>query len=297
MGEKKLAFVLSGGGGRGALQVGAMRALIEEGFRPQMLVGTSIGAANSAFFAMGPPETQLERLEEIWKEIRNINLLPHNFLRVTFRILNSRLHYHPDYQARNLLSRYMPDPEVRFGDIEGVELYVVATDLLEGSLRVYGTDPEEKVLDGVWASSTLPPWMPPIIKEGEMLMDGGLVSNLPIQVAVSRGATEIFALDLLEPKALDPKSHGFGPFLSRVFNAVEKRQVELEMTLAKAYGVPVHRIWLRVEPPVETWDFRHSAELIPAGYRIAKEYLEQMRRRKRSRLSMFLQRATALLRK
>ncbi len=280
--KKKLAFVLSGGGGRGALQVGALKALAEEGIRPQMLVGTSIGAVNAAFLALGPMEERLELLEKIWvEEVCHVNLLPRNPLLLTFRILNNRIRHQPDYKARDLLSHYLANPDVRFGEISGVELYVVATDLLRGSVRVYGIDPGERVLDGVWASSTLPPWMPPIMTEQEMLMDGGLVSNLPIQIAISRGATEIYALDLSEPRALDPKNWGFGPFMSRVFNAVEKRQIELEMELARAYGVPVHRIRLRAEPPVETWDFRRGAELIPVGYRITKEYLGRMKARRR----------------
>ncbi len=54
MKRKKLAFVLSGGGARGALQVGALRALLEAGIKPDMLVGTSIGAANAALFALNP---------------------------------------------------------------------------------------------------------------------------------------------------------------------------------------------------------------------------------------------------
>ncbi len=286
--RKKLAFVLSGGGGRGALQVGALKALTEAGIRPQMLVGTSIGAVNAAFLALGPMEERLKRLERIWlEEVPHVNLLPRNPLLLTYRILNNRLRHQPDYKARDMLSHYLANPDVCFGEISHVELYVVATDLLRGSVRVYGVDPKERVLDGVWASSTLPPWMPPIMTDKEMLMDGGLVSNLPIQVAISRGATEIFALDLSEPKALDPKNRGFGPFMSRVFNAVEKRQIDLEMELARAYGVPVHRIRLRVDPPVETWDFRRGAELIPAGYEITKEYLANMGERSGSRLRRF----------
>jgi predicted acylesterase/phospholipase RssA len=50
--DKKLAFVLSGGGARGALQVGALYALLEYGLQPDLLVGVSIGAANATYLAM-----------------------------------------------------------------------------------------------------------------------------------------------------------------------------------------------------------------------------------------------------
>ena len=51
--EKCLAFVLGGGGGRGAMQVGALRALFEAGYKPDLLVGTSIGAVNGAAIVQG----------------------------------------------------------------------------------------------------------------------------------------------------------------------------------------------------------------------------------------------------
>ena len=50
--KKNLAFVLSGGGSRGAMQAGALRALIEGGYTPDLVCGTSIGAINGAFLAV-----------------------------------------------------------------------------------------------------------------------------------------------------------------------------------------------------------------------------------------------------
>src|SRR5579863_2722396 len=60
------AFVLSGGGARGALQVGALRALLECGERPDVIVGTSIGAWNGAVLARDPTLTGVEAVEEAW---------------------------------------------------------------------------------------------------------------------------------------------------------------------------------------------------------------------------------------
>ena len=63
--ERQLAYVLGGGGARGALQVGAIRALLEAGVRPNLLVGTSIGAVNAAFLAFHGVSLQgVERLTE-----------------------------------------------------------------------------------------------------------------------------------------------------------------------------------------------------------------------------------------
>ena len=61
--DKKLAFVLSGGGARGALQVGAMYALLECGLQPDLFIGASIGAANATFLALnGFSKESLDKL-------------------------------------------------------------------------------------------------------------------------------------------------------------------------------------------------------------------------------------------
>src|SRR5262249_44041880 len=62
------AYVLSGGGARGALQVGAVRALLEAGILPDVLIGTSIGAWNAAVLARYPFEEALERMTEAWRQ-------------------------------------------------------------------------------------------------------------------------------------------------------------------------------------------------------------------------------------
>jgi NTE family protein len=84
----KLAFVLGGGGARGALQVGALRALFEADIYPDMLVGTSAGGVNSAFLAMrGCSLETVEQLAIDWEIAAEADLLPSNYLWLTLRIL------------------------------------------------------------------------------------------------------------------------------------------------------------------------------------------------------------------
>ena len=77
MEERRLAFVLSGGGARGAFQVGALKALYENNIHPEILVGTSIGAVNAAFLAVhGINSSSIERLIQTWMESVKMDLLP-----------------------------------------------------------------------------------------------------------------------------------------------------------------------------------------------------------------------------
>ena len=89
--SKQLAFVLSGGAARGALQVGALRALLEADIRPDMLVGTSIGAVNAAYLALrGVSLESIGRLAENWRDAAHADLLPTNYLCVTLSALFNR---------------------------------------------------------------------------------------------------------------------------------------------------------------------------------------------------------------
>ena len=75
--EKKLGFVLGGGGSHGALQVGALRAVLEAGLFPDFLIGTSIGASNAVFLAIhGYNPAALDLLCQAWKAASHSNFMP-----------------------------------------------------------------------------------------------------------------------------------------------------------------------------------------------------------------------------
>lgn len=266
-----LAFVLGGGGGRGALQVGALRALLEANIRPDLLVGTSAGATNAAFVAVRglTPET-LAELEAAWRDAAEADLLPANYLWLTVRMLFSRPRVQSHHRMRDFFIAHGLTPELRFADIRGPKLILVAADLNERRAILYGIDPEQSVLEGLLASTTIPPWTHPLEVEDHLLMDGGAVSNLPIEPALAQGATEVIALDIADPRVTESDEHGFGPFVAKLVATVEQRQIELELALAEARGVPVHRIVLRAATPTALWDFSQPDALIARGYEIAR---------------------------
>jgi len=274
--KQSLAFVLAGGGSRGALQVGALRALLEAGYKPDMLVGTSVGAVNGAFLAWhGYNLPAIDELEQIWREVEKYDPLPANFLWLTVRSLFNRPIGHTTNKMKDFLLAQGLTPHWRFHDIQGVRLFLVSADLNSGQIVIFGDDLDQAVYEGVLASTALPPWSPPIEKHGYMLIDGGVVSNCPIQVAIDRGATEIIALDLTDPRGNDPQAHGFGPFLGKLVNTIEQRQLELELSLASAVGIRVRYLQLTGDSPVPLWDFHHTVELIGKGYEITRKNIAQ----------------------
>lgn len=268
--EPCLAFVLGGGGARGALQVGALRALLEAGIYPDLLVGTSAGAINATYLAVhGFTAGALAGLEAAWREAAQADLLPANYLWLTVRVLFNRAGWRPHHRMRDFFIAHGLPLDLHFGDIQGVRLILVAADLNTGRAVLYGVDPQQSVLEGLLASTALPPWVHPLEKDGQFLMDGGVVSTLPIEPALAQGAREIVALDLADPREVPVEAHGFGPFLGKLMNTVERRQIELEMALSRARGVPVRHLPLQAERPLPIWDFGHTEALMAHGYSAA----------------------------
>jgi NTE family protein len=136
-------------------------------------------------------------------------------------------------------------------------------------------DPEQSVLEGVMASFTIPPWFAPIEKGGQYLVDGGALSNLPIEPAIRLGATEIIALDLQDPDSYADLSKTTGPLLPKLASAITQRQVGLEMELASAWRVSVQYVPLRSTPPVPIWDFKTHRDLFKIGYETMKNEMSR----------------------
>lgn len=266
-----LAIALGGGGARGALQVGALRALLEYGVQPDILVGTSIGAVNASYLAVhGVNLESLKGLEQAWHEAAQANLLPANYLWLTVRVLFDRSGWRSDHRMRDFFIAHGLTPEKTFEDIQNVRLILVAADLNSGSTVLFGENPRQSILVGLQASTALPPWIHPLDQDGRLLIDGGVVSTLPIEPALRQGAKEIIAIDLIDPRIGSTiATPSFGPFIAKLINTVEQRQLELEMALATARNVPVWHIRLQGEKGVPVWDFSQTGELIERGYQIA----------------------------
>lgn len=276
--EKRLTFVLSGGGSRGALQAGALQALYELKLHPDLIVGTSIGAVNAAFLAIhGFNQDSLDALKIAWAEAAKMDFMPSNYLWQTIRALFNRSGGQTYQRMREFFICHGLDPDLRFGDLKGIQAIFVTSDLNSGQVVLYGTNPDESVLEGVLASTALPPWVRPIESNGRFLVDGGFISNLPIEPALNQGATEIIALDLGDMRPEETQGRGFGPFLSKVIQTTAARQAMLELELAEARGLPVKLIRLIAGEQIPIWDFNHTDDLIRCGYEITSREMKNWR--------------------
>lgn len=182
------AFVLSGGGNLGAIQVGMLRALAAAQIQPDLIVGTSVGAINGGWIAGRGHDADLDELAAVWRRLRRSDVFPTRLLGGLRGFLGQTDHLFPDTGIRKLLQR-----ELRFENLEDatVPFHVVATDITSGKDHLLS---QGDAADAICASSAIPGVFPAVEIDGRALVDGGVVNNCPISHAVALGATTVWVL-------------------------------------------------------------------------------------------------------
>ena len=249
------AFVLSGGGSLGAVQVGMLEALVADGVRPDVVVGTSVGALNAAWIASHPWPQAVEGLDRLWRTLRRDDVFPTRTVAGVLGLLGRRNFLVPPEHLERLLRQNLP--VMRFEDL-AITLHVVATEVLTG-LEVMLSN--GSVVTALMASSALPGVFPPVHIDGRDLIDGGVTDNTPISHAVSLGADIVYVLATGYACALPaPPRNPLGMLLHTLTLLVEQRLI---VDVARYE----HEVDLRLLPPlcplaISPTDFGHTAELI-----------------------------------
>jgi len=183
------AFVLGGGGLLGAHEVGMLRALAEAGVRPDLVVGTSIGAINGVLVA-AEPAGAADRLSRMWlgEELRLA--FSERLWGRAVRLVRSGTHLH----SLEPLSRVLAEALGRESFAElALPFQCVAASIEDASARWFSSGP---VVPAVMASCAVPGLLPPVEIDGAHYFDGGLVDSIPVGRALALGATTIYVLQV-----------------------------------------------------------------------------------------------------
>lgn len=183
--EPLTAFVMGGGGNLGAVQVGMLRAVMERGIDPDLIVGCSVGAINGAAFAADPTLNGARRIASMWLDLDGEALCPSSRLS-TIKLLSRKTTAMTNNAGlRALLERGVA--YTRFEEAR-IPLHVVATSMATGRERWFSSGP---LVEPILASAALPAVFPPVEIDGEWFIDGGVVDNVPVGKALALGATRL----------------------------------------------------------------------------------------------------------
>ncbi len=185
------AFVLGGGGVLGAVEVGMLRALLERGITPDLVLGTSVGALNGAMVASDPSLAVIERLTELWRAAGDSrDVYGDRPLRTVRRAVTTRTHI---YSNEPLKQRLLDElGEITFEELP-VRFQVCAASIERAAEHWFSTGP---VVQAVVASAAVPGLLPPVQVGDQHYLDGGIVNSIPVGRAVHLGATRIFVLQV-----------------------------------------------------------------------------------------------------
>lgn len=262
------AFVLSGGGSLGAVQVGAVQALSERGIHPDLLIGTSAGSLNAAFIAgRGDGADALEELGSLWVGLRRKDVFPIRPAGAIRAAMGRSSALCPSEPLERMLTE-----RLAFARLEDalIPLHVVTADVLSGCEVVLTEGPTG---DALVASCAIPGIFPAVRRTGRLLCDGAFAQRSGIAQAVSLGADLVYLLPGGTSCAIETAPrHPVAAALHAVTLLLQQRAL-LETQLYSS------EVDLRVIPPlcplaVSSADFSQASLLISRAHRAAGEWLD-----------------------
>ena len=263
------AIVLGGGGVFGATQVGMLRALLESGFEPDLVIGTSVGALNGAAIAANPTTAGVDVLADLWGSLGEEGLFTETVLARASTLARYRTHLYSSAPLRKLLTSHLP---ATFEDLT-IPFQCVAASIERAVAHWFSAG---SLTDAVMASCAVPGLLPPVVIDGEHFLDGGLVHSIPIGRALALGATEIYVLHVgrIEQPLTAPRS--LWDVCLTSFEVARRHRFVEEMSNLPP-EVRVHVLPSGEEKmPLVSLRYRHAkavATRVQRGYQAAAEYL------------------------
>ena len=269
------AFVLGGGGVLGAVEVGMLRALLERGVRPDLVLGTSVGAINGALVARAPEPEVVQRLTALWQragQAETPSVYGDRPLRTVRRAVSTRTHLWSAKPLKQALVDELGD--VTFEELP-VRFQVCAASIERAAEHWFDSGP---VVDAVVASAAVPGLLRPAQVGDEHYLDGGIVNSVPLGRAVQLGATRVFVLQvgrIDRPLAVPTKPLE----VARVsFEIARRHRFHRELAElppeVEAHVLPARGTSARDDSFLGTRDFSGVQERIDATYAACADYLD-----------------------
>jgi NTE family protein len=247
-----VALVLGGGGCRGYGHIGVLRVLEKQGFKPDLVVGSSVGALVGAFYAAGMSADEIERYGD--------RMTP-NMLRGW---IFPRLGFFSGSGIRSFVSEHIGEKAI---ESLPTRFAAIATDLLSGSIKVL--DRGDLGL-AVQASASAPGLLEPVRLDGRPYVDGNLSAPVPVDAARRLGATRVVAVDVTFPPEQADLNDPFDA-LYQGFSILTRKLAEEERSRADVLLLP---------PIPEHNDMKASTlkSIVAAGERAATDALPALTR-------------------
>ena len=247
--NKKIGLALGGGAALGAAHVGVLRAFDELGLQISYISGNSIGAYAATLFAFGKTwQEQMELTTDMkWIEVSNISISKYGLL-TNKKIGQKIIKAIGDEEFKNAV----------------IPLAIVASNLNTGVKIILK---EGKVANAVMASTAIPGVFRPVEIDGKLLVDGGIVENVPVSLLRDMGAELTIGVNLNGKRKYKKPENLFSVLINSYYTLIDN--------LSKVH---TSKADLVIEPDLSAYsliDTRNSKKLIEIGYVEAKKALTE----------------------
>ncbi|EJB8452448.1 TPA: patatin-like phospholipase family protein [Vibrio parahaemolyticus] len=279
----KVAVVLAGGGAKGAAHIGVLKALEEMHIPVDIITGTSMGAYVGGLYATGMSADEIEsfiysvdwnsgyrdRVDRSQRRVRDKEYEDRYQITTDLGLRFGEVRAPTGVvQGQNML-RVLRETTGNLGRFESFdELAIpyrsVATDILELDEVVIGNG---YLVDAMMASMSVPGALPPYKLNGHMLVDGGVVNNMPVDVARAMGADVVIAVDISTDYKTEDDFTGLFTVADQLSNYLVRRSTQQQVETLQEQDV-------YIRPNVgqmETVEFDKMPWAFQSGYDITKE--------------------------
>lgn len=252
MTQRRLGLALGGGAARGLAHIGVLQALSEAGIKIDMLTGTSAGAIVGALYAGGLSAGQIARIAErtTWAHLVRLTV-PRRGLVDTARL--------EEYLNSLLRGKSFAQLDLPFA--------CIATDLITGD-EIELT--EGNVAAAVRASAAVPGIMVPMEQGGRLLVDGGVVNNVPIGLARRLGADVVVAVDVNAGAILESNPKSIVQIILQSMEIMQRKALRDEIVHADVWLEPGTGYYSGIE-------LDRAAEIIARGREVTFAQIERIK--------------------
>lgn len=279
----RIGLVLAGGGAKGGAHVGVLKVLEEQRIPIDCIAGTSMGALIGGGYASGMPASELERflLGVDWKKVvgsqgrRQLEPIEQKRAGATYSNdfefgltgngLKTPSGLIDTSNVEDLLRIYVANARLETDfDRLPIPYRAIATDMVSGNMVVLN---EGDLATAMRASMAIPGAFAPVLKEGMILSDGGLVRNIPIDVARELCGDVVIVVNLVEPEADPVKLYSATQLLSRSMDVMIIANETLQLQTIRDADVLINVNM----GSIGTSDFERVPETIPLGESATRE--------------------------
>ncbi|EJL7850656.1 TPA: patatin-like phospholipase family protein [Vibrio parahaemolyticus] len=279
----KVAVVLAGGGAKGAAHIGVLKALEEMHIPVDIITGTSMGAYVGGLYATGMSADEIEsfiysvdwnsgyrdRVDRSQRRVRDKEYEDRYQITTDLGLRFGEVRAPTGVvQGQNML-RVLRETTGNLGRFDSFdELAIpyrsVATDILELDEVVIGNG---YLVDAMMASMSVPGALPPYKLNGHMLVDGGVVNNMPVDVARAMGADVVIAVDISTDYKTEDDFTGLFTVADQLSNYLVRRSTQQQVETLQE-----HDVYIRPNVgQMETVEFDKMPWAFQSGYDITKE--------------------------